>query len=348
MTDTALPAAPADEITLHDDKSFTAETSRLIEEAEQKRLQKMRQHRDRMMINTCATLALMCIGSGFFGWFFLVSGDLALALLCLICTIIPPVFTQSWAHEPIRKYREEYKSEFMPAMAKALGGLKFYPKRGISRKILSRTGTVPAHKDYNAEDFFIGRYHGVKMMMSEARLTHPKKSGELVFDGIFVLIEAEHALFEGHTVLTADQNLAARLSKKLAATPITNNEYKRMFTALSSKPDAAQEILSDALLKEFAEMHELFKKSPLSATFFQKKYVFVQIPYDEDMFEASNIFIPVTTNDAALRCKREIEQILSIIDILNHIGDGQKQAAPKVAGANPLPSTDEDNNTSGS
>lgn len=317
MTDT--PRTPSMEnVTPQDDAEFNARISKLIEDAEAKRLKKMQQHRDRTFVNTTATLLLICVGSGLFGWFFLVSGDLALALLCLVCTALPPIFINSWAHEPIRKYKQNYKTEFMPEMAKALGGLKFHPKRGISRKVLARTGIVPAHKDYRAEDFFMGRYNGVKMMISEARLTHPKKAAELVFDGIFVFIETPKPIFEGHTILTADQSLAARLSQKLKPVAITG-EYQRLFTALSSKPDQAGNIVKNEILKEFAEMHELFKKSALSAAFFQGKYIFIAIPYDEDMFEASNIFVPVTTSDSAMRCKREIDQIMSIIDILAHI-----------------------------
>ena len=41
------------------------------------------------------------------------------------------------------------------------------------------------------------------------------------------------------------------------------------------------------------------------------------IPYKGDMFEASNIHIPVATKQHAMQCKREIEQILEIIDVFD-------------------------------
>ena len=318
------------QVSSKEDTAIQAEIQNIIDAAEETRLQKMQQHRDRAFLNTTLTLLLICIGSGLFGWFFLVNGDIALALLFLICTVTPPVFFQSWADEPLRKYREEHKKNFMPAMAKALGGLKFHPKRGISSKVLSRTGIVPAHKDYRAEDFFMGRYKGVKLMISEARLTHPHKRGEFVFDGLFVLLELPDPIFKGHNILTADHGIARRLSKKLKPVSLPKNEHSLPFTALSSSPDDATFLSQEQLLKEVYEMHMLFAKSELSAAFFKGKYIFVMIPYEEDMFEASNIFVPVTTSDAAMRCKKEVEQILSIIDILKlYKGGIEKPAEPK-------------------
>ena len=63
-------------------------------------------------------------------------------------------------------------------------------------------------------------------------------------------------------------------------------------------------------------MGELFDDAPLSASFFGGKYLFIAIPYEKDMFEPSSVMMPVTTKEHALTCKKEIEQIISIIDIL--------------------------------
>ncbi len=43
----------------------------------------------------------------------------------------------------------------------------------------------------------------------------------------------------------------------------------------------------------------------------------MMIPYDKDMFEASSLFVPVTTKKQAMQCKREIEQLLEIVDVFD-------------------------------
>ena len=43
----------------------------------------------------------------------------------------------------------------------------------------------------------------------------------------------------------------------------------------------------------------------------------MMIPYEPDMFEASSLFVPVTTKTQAMQCKKEIEQLLEIIDVFD-------------------------------
>ena len=58
------------------------------------------------------------------------------------------------------------------------------------------------------------------------------------------------------------------------------------------------------MIKELAEAGAIFKNAPISAVMFRGKYVFLAIPYEEDMFEASNIYVPVATKQHALHCKK--------------------------------------------
>jgi hypothetical protein len=41
----------------------------------------------------------------------------------------------------------------------------------------------------------------------------------------------------------------------------------------------------------------------------------MMIPNKGDMFEPSSMFVPVSTKQHALNCKKEIERILEIIDV---------------------------------
>jgi hypothetical protein len=210
----------------------------------------------------------------------------------------------------------------MPKLANALNGLSFHPQRGVSAKILERLAVIPAHNVYKAEDCFMGTYKGVKVILSEARLFSKAQASGPVFDGIFVLLEAPSDVIEGHTIITANTKMVKAYANTRWKTmqkvhiSASNPEWDK-FDVYSTKPDIAELMVGDRLLKELAEASVIFDNAPLTAVLFGKKYVFMMIPYDKDMFEASDLFVPVTTKQHALLCKKEIEQILEIIDVFD-------------------------------
>lgn len=312
------PPAPAEDVRTLEDTKFSMDVDKLIGEAEDKRLRYMRQSRTRGGISLTFGILAVMVGGGGFGWFFLMEGDLAKALACILLGGGVTFLLNLWAQMPLRAYRKDFKINFMPQMAKLLGRLQFHPARGISAKILPRTGIVPSYEEYHAEDCFMGRYKGVKIIMSEARL---KRKKDKVFDGIFVMLEIPQANFSGHTIITNDERAIKswRQSRwqKFQDVPVTHADYGAHFHVFSTKPEAsAVKLAGDKLLKEMLEMAVLFENAPVSAAFFGGKYVFLSIGYEVDMFEPSQIELPVTTKEHALQCKREIEQILSIVDIL--------------------------------
>ena len=50
------------------------------------------------------------------------------------------------------------------------------------------------------------------------------------------------------------------------------------------------------------------------------------IPDENDMFEASDMYVPVASNDAAKKCKAEVEQLFSIMDLAKVYSDTDKPA----------------------
>ncbi|MAE52329.1 MAG: hypothetical protein CMH27_11020 [Micavibrio sp.] len=320
-----------------EDHIYHEKIEHLLKEAEEYRLKKMGENRSREFVSLTVTLTSVVLGAGGFAWYLLIMGNILLALLCMVLAIAPPLLLMSWVRQPVQDYKKNYKSTFMPRLADALGGLKYYPTRGVGRKVLARTGVVPAHGKYMAEDCFSGHYKGAKITFSEARLSHPKKSNDLIFDGIFVLIEIKNTVFHGHSVITADASLAKRLSKKLTPLPPGNNAFSRHFTILTNDEKNRPNLENDQLLKEISETSALFGNAQISAAFFQGKYIFMAIPAKEDMFEASDVYIPITTSESAMRCKQEIEQILSIIDIIDvyHGPENRQNAAPATVSEQP-------------
>ncbi len=304
-----------------DETRFTKELSALIKNSEKMRIDYMRQHRMRNWIALNSSILFILLGSAAFGWYFMMEAKLMLGLAGLIASCIPPILLSVWAGLPIKTYKHSYKTVFMPQMAKALNGLSFYPQRGVSAKMIEKLAVIPAYDRYEAEDCFIGRYKGVKVIFSEARL-YSKTHKKPVFDGIFTLLEVPEDLFEGHTIITANQKMIKAYENTRWKTmnpikiDISNPQWDK-FSIYSTEPENASKVIDERLIKELAEAGEIFDKSPLTAVLFNKRYIFMMIPYDKDMFEASNLFIPVTTRDQALRVKNEIEQLLEIADVFD-------------------------------
>ena len=305
-----------------DDVKFKKELEKLINESEELRLNRMRQHRTRGFIAMNLSILSVLLGVAGFGWFFLMEAVLIPSILSIMASLFPPILLHIWAGKPIKSYLRDHKEIFMPKLAKTLNGLSFHPARGVSSKIIERLAVIPAHDIYNAEDCFMGKYKGVKVIFSEARLFSKRRKDEPVFDGIFVLLEIPEEVIEGHTIITANDRMVKAYANTRWKTmnqvhiSVSNPEWDK-FTIYSTKPEAAELMIGDRLIKELAEAGEIFDDSPLTAVLFSKKYIFMMIPYEQDMFEASNLFVPVTTKSQALQCKKEIEQLLEIIDVFD-------------------------------
>ncbi|MBX2834549.1 MAG: DUF3137 domain-containing protein [Micavibrio sp.] len=313
---------PAGEIRRSDDHVFNERVDKLLEQAESMRLRAMLEQRNRGFIAMSAGLAAICLGAGGFGWYFFVEAQLIPALGFIMLAIAVAAGLNLWSEGSRDRYEEMYKSQFLPRLAKVLGNLKYFPTRGISPGVLPKTGVIPAHDHYHAEDCFMGTYKGVKVLFSEARLYTKEAPNDPVFSGLFVLLEKPTASFEGHTIITANLPMAKHYRdtrwKKLESVPLNQSiPHSDRFRVYSDMPAFAINLFDKRLIKELAEAADIFDKSHLTAVFFQKKYAFMAIPYKGDLFEASKIHVPVATKRAALQCKREIHKILEVIDILD-------------------------------
>ncbi|MCD8525652.1 MAG: DUF3137 domain-containing protein [Alphaproteobacteria bacterium] len=318
MPDSQVIALDSDEhikeIRPAEDAVFTRQIEEITKRAEDFRMEKMRRYSGRTGVSLIVGMLAMLAGASGFGWYFLMEGHLPKALGCIVIALAVPAWLHYWAGGPIRTYQQEFKTKFMPDLAKALGGLRFFPKRGISENLVRRSGIIPAFDDYRAEDCFMGRYGGVKIILSEARLSLKKRP---VFDGIFALLDIENGHFEGTTIITADPALQRSASKTLTNCPISHGVYAQKLSVFTNIPNHPSKLAADEnLLKEIYEMSVLFDDAPLTAIFWNKRTIFIAIPYAGDMFECSHMFVPVTTHSTALQCQKEISQILSIIDIV--------------------------------
>ncbi len=325
---------PIDTIVRPDPKHFSTELTYLLRESEDMRLRYMKQHR--FQKNVALTLGLLSIalGAGGFGWFLLVQVDLLRALACIVLAIVIPVALTIKTGNALRAYTRVYKTEFLPRIATAIGGLTFHQNRGVKEALAKQSGLLPAYEIYKAEDCFMGTYKGVNILFSEARLLMKNTLENPVFTGVFVLLELSRPLITGHTILTTDRALynKGRTTrwKKLQDVPLSPDvtDDPARFHVLSSAPESVPLLLGKKLLMELEDIIEGFNNAPLSAAFFQEKYIFLMIPCARNLFEPSNIHIPVNTSRQALACKREVEQLLQIVDILELYRTSASDPAP--------------------
>jgi hypothetical protein len=250
-----------------DESQFQNEIDRLLRDNDVRRMARMSAHRGRNFILTTVLILSVVAGAGGFGWFFLLEGDLIKALCCITLTVIIPIILGPWVHAPVKQYRKEHKTIFMPELARIFG-LQYFPARGISLETLKKTGIVPAHSAYQAEDCLMGRHKEVKIILSEARLTAPHDPAQFAFHGLFALLELPEKPFQGHSVVTSDSGLAKRLMNKLKPVSLDHLETKTKFSLLSSKPEYAAALANPDLMREFAEMAAVFDKAEISAAFF--------------------------------------------------------------------------------
>ncbi|MCC7305407.1 MAG: DUF3137 domain-containing protein [Alphaproteobacteria bacterium] len=315
-----------------DDAGFIAEIDTIVKESEAMRVRYMQSHQNRQFVSITLGLLLLVAGACGFGWFFLVEGKLGLAIASIVGAAILPWFLHRWSRQPLKAYIKDYKRLFMPKLAEMLGGFRYAADGGIGVKILQACGVLPPHDRYHCEDCFMGFYKGIKVIFSESRLY---KGGAKNFEGLFILLELSNPLLEGHIILTADHKMAEKYAasrwQKLVPVPReTSNPAWNRFLIYADTPEHATLLVGDPLLKELSEAADIFSKAPLTAVLFKQKYIFLMIPHSEDMFEASDIELPVPTREHALSLRREIEKVLELMDVFDIYQVKSERGAPSA------------------
>ena len=310
-------------ISRQDERFFSDTIDSLIKEAETMRLNAMKKHRSRGFISMSFGLIAIIIGACGFGWFLFMEGLIVKGIGSISLGIIFAAYLHFWAAQSLKSYQSDYKAVFLPRIAKALGGFKYFHNRGVSSALLKKTGITPQYDRYSAEDCFMGNYNGVKVMFSEARLYVKAAPQKPIYNGLYILLEVPGEPIKGHTIITADKGLYHKSrpsrweSLQDAPLPEVSNPSWDRFQAVSDKPEETAKFITEDLLKELSEAADIFERSALTAVFFRKKYIFISIPYEGDLFEASTVHAPITTRRTAMQCKQEIEKIMEIIDIFD-------------------------------
>ncbi len=226
-----------------------------------------------------------------------------------------------WVSLPKRQYAQAYKTQILPDIARLFGNFDYDVKGKIPMEAMKPSKIVPEHTRYNSEDMFSGEYKGVGIHFSEIDLK--KKSGKstvTVFKGLAVFLTQGTKRFHGHTMLIKDQGKIGGWLKKqtssLQRADLVDPEFEKMFDVFTSDQVEARYLIDPAIIENLKALHKEYGGDKMMAAFYDD-HVLILIGSKINHFEPASIHTPATDPESLLAMKREIGQILSIVDRLS-------------------------------
>jgi len=242
-----------------------------------------------------------------------------------------------WVKTPKRKYARAYKTRILPKIAALLGDFTYYINGQIKMEIMEPSKIIPYHSTYKSEDCFSGHYKGVHIHFAEIALTKQLgKNRVTVFQGLAVLLTDGAKKFYGHTILTRDQNMVAKWFKKKTTNfkraNIGDPEFERLFDIFTTDQVEARDLIDPLIIESIKGLRKEYEADKMSAAFYDG-HVLILIGSSKKHFEPADIEIKSTNEYELLSLKREVAQILSIVDRLS-LYDPRKRRLAKALDSN--------------
>ncbi len=236
-------------------------------------------------------------------------------------TIVGLGLLWGWVTQPKRQYARAYKTEILPKIASLFGNFTYEVKGKIPMEVMEPSKIVPSHTDYKSEDYFVGEYKSVGIKFSEIKLT--QKSGKrtkTVFKGLAILLTHGTRKFFGHTILTKDQGAVGAWLKKqttnLQRADLVDPEFEHLFDVFTNDQVEARYLIDPLIVENLKALYREYNGNKMMASFYDDQFL-VLIGSDVNHFEPAAIQTPATDEDSLLAMKREIAQIMSIVDRLS-------------------------------
>jgi len=231
----------------------------------------------------------------------------------------------AWAYNPVIEYESEIKWKIFPLLFQYFGPDFTYQEEGeLSAEKMCNSGIIPDFRDEDREDYVRGTRHGIRLELTETKLTKERYIGKLrqtvtVFRGMLLLLTVNKP-FAGQTVLKQDQGGVLNFFSKPAGSAyetvkLEDPEFERIFEVYSTDQVEARYLLTPSFMERLIELKTLFRGSAIQGSFFQNKLL-LTFSSDFDRFEAGSVFVPVTFIDEARTVVREMTEIFRIIDTL--------------------------------
>ena len=240
---------------------------------------------------------------------------------------IPPLLAALglgwWAVQPRRRYISAYKTRILPVIAASFGEFRYEETGQIEVQRLRGSTLLPSYDYYESEDMFVGRYKGVDVELAEVRLRKQRGTGKTrhtvtVFKGLFALLSV-HKAFSGKTIVKRDAGAVVNwLGKQFDDTErvvLEDPEFEQRFEVYATDQIEARYLLTPAFMERLTQLATDLGGGQLQAAFYNER-LFLMVPNDGNLFEPPSMTTTIRKKTGVLRIARELENVLSMIDIL--------------------------------
>lgn len=229
-----------------------------------------------------------------------------------------------WATQPRRDYAKAYKGEILPSLAKLFGNFDYDIEGKIPMSMMESSKIVPRHDKYESEDYFCGQYKGVDIKFSEINLKEKRRLKNStyyvsIFRGLAIILDMKSKRFLGHTVLDYNKGKIsewfAERSLGLKRANLVDPAFEDRFDVYTNDQVEARYIIDPVMMERLNAMYEEYDGNKMAAAFYDSKML-ILIASDHNYFEPAKLEISAMDPCSVLSMKREVEEILSIVDKL--------------------------------
>lgn len=241
-----------------------------------------------------------------------------------------------WVTKPKREYARAYKLQILPSLVKLFGNFTYDADGSVNMQSLKPSKILPSYDRHTSEDYFRGEYKNMGLEFSEIKLEQRRRSGKrthyvTVFRGLAVVLDMRHKKFLGHTIINENSSRLGQWfeqkTTKLERANMVDPEFEKMFDVLTNDQVEARWLVDPLMIERLKTLYVEYEGDKMLAAFFEGKML-ILVASKHNHFEPADIHIPATNPQSILNMKREIGQVIGIIDKLN-LYNPQKQA-PKA------------------
>jgi hypothetical protein len=229
-----------------------------------------------------------------------------------------------WVTQPRRQYAKAYKLEILPSLAKLFGNFTYNVDGKIPVWEMRPSKILPKHDKYESEDYFSGEYLGVGIRFSEIDLKEKRRNKNStyyvsVFKGLAVLLDMKSKRFLGHTILDHNKGKISEWFRErtlgLKRANLVDPAFEDRFDVYTNDQVEARYLVDPVMMERLNGMYEEYEGNKMAAAFFDSKML-ILIASKHNYFEPAQLEVPATDPRSVLSMKKELGEILSIVERL--------------------------------
>lgn len=315
--------ADAPDIRTQDEAEFLARCRPELEALEVIRLEKLKLYQFRKKVSIPLAVMLTPPLGWLDYWFLMLQGNSDDKAAGITALFLGGLYW--WVTQPRRQYAKEYKIKILPRIISLFGKFVYDVAGCINLEAMKLSKIMPAYSRHESEDCFRGEYKGANLEFCELKLKQRRKSGKrsqyvTVFRGLAILIDLKHKRFLGHTVI--DQNRTKigqwfeEKTSSLKRANMVDPEFEKLFDVYTNDQVEARWLVDPVMIEKLKGLYEEYKGDKMAAAYYDNKMLAL-ISSKHNHFEPASLETPATDPESILSMKREIGQVLSIIDKLD-------------------------------